>query len=136
MKQAVAGIVCVLTVVVVLAVVPDWTFWSRMLTIRDQSPVSYPGWIEPTASVAGDFHSPLPSLAPENLSLSESAIAELASYAEQLDSFALLVHHGGGIQLERYWRGMGPDDVTETYSMAKSCACALMVGIRCGGRFD
>lgn len=127
MRKAAIGSVAVLTLVVVLAVSLDWTFWSRLLTIRDQSPLSYPGWIEPTASVAGDFKSPLPLIAPDSLVLSERAMAELVSYAEQLDSFALLVHQGGGIQLERYWHGMGPDDVTETYSMAKS-VLGLMVG--------
>ena len=49
-------------------------------------------------------------------------------YADQMDSFSLIVHHRGRIQLEAYWRGLGPDDVTETYSMAKSIV-ALMFGI-------
>jgi CubicO group peptidase (beta-lactamase class C family) len=126
-KRAFSLIVAVLVLVAGLALVLDWTFWSRLLTIRDQSPVSYPGWIKPTASVAGDFRGPLPSAGPDGVALSNTGIAELTSYAEQLNSFALLVHHRGAIQLERYWHGMGPDDVTETYSMAKS-VLGLMVG--------
>ncbi len=49
------------------------------------------------------------------------------TYAETLDSFSLIVHQGAGIQFETYWHDFGPDDVTETYSMAKSVT-GLMVG--------
>lgn len=111
----------------VVAVAFDWTFWARWMAIRDQTPVTYPAWIEPTATVAGDFRSPLPSVAPETAVLSSQAVADLVAYAERVDSFALLVHQGPGIQLETYWHGLGPDDVTETYSMAKSIL-GLMVG--------
>ena len=44
----------------------------------------------------------------------------MVAYAEQLESFSLIVHHGGAIQFETYWQDFGPDSVTETYSMAKS----------------
>lgn len=105
----------------------DWTFWSRFLTIGTQTPISYPGWIAPTARVAGDFKEEIPSVFPTNRTLSDEAIGELVSYAETLESFSLIVHHAGAIQFETYWRDFGPDDVTETYSMAKS-VLGIMVG--------
>lgn len=105
----------------------DWTFWKRFASIRDQTPISYPGWISPTARVAGNFTQDLPSVAPSDRTLSDKAIAELVSYAETLDSFSLIIHQGAGIQFETYWRDFGPDDVTETYSMAKS-VLGIMVG--------
>lgn len=111
----------------IVAVAVDWTFWSRWMTVRDETAVSYPAWIDPTATVAGDYRSALPSVAPDNAVLSPQAVTELLEYAERVESFALLVHHGPGIQLETYWREFGPDDVTETYSMAKS-VLGLMIG--------
>lgn len=111
------GVICV---VVGAAVALDWTFWSRFSTIRDQTPVSYPDWIAPTARVPGNFTEDLSSASPGERTLSQEAIGELVSYAEKLDSFSLIIHQGTGIQFETYWREFGPDDVTETYSMAKS----------------
>lgn len=102
----------------------DWGYWSRLVTIREQSPVSYPAWIAPTATVPGDFREPLVQ---GEGGFSQSAIAELVAYAEATNSFSLLVYQGNTLLLERYWRGLGPDDVTETYSMAKS-VLAIMVG--------
>ena len=115
-------------VILVAAVVAiDWTFWYRFATIRDQTSVSIPGWISPTAEVEGDFREALTSVDPADRALSPGAIAELVDYAEQVDSFSLIVHHGEGIQFEAYWREFGPDDVTETLSMAKS-VLGLMFG--------
>lgn len=115
------------TVVAVAAVALDWTFWTRFLSIGTQNPVSYPQWIAPKARVAGNFTEELPSVSPSGRTLSDGAIGELVSYAESLDSFSLIVHHAGAIQFETYWRDFGPDDVTETYSMAKS-VLGIMVG--------
>lgn len=126
MKKVVLGM-CVLITVAAAAVVADWTFWNRFLTIGDQNPVSYPAWISPTATVEGDYTTELPSVDPASRALSDAAIGELVNYAEQLDSFSLIVHHAGAIQFETYWRDFGPDDVTETYSMAKS-VLGLVVG--------
>ncbi len=123
MQWFIGAVVLACTIILAL----DWTFWSRWVTIRQQTPVSYPAWIEPTAAVAGNFERELVSVPPAAGVLSAEAIAQLTAYAERVDSFALLVHQGPGIQLETYWRGFGPDDVTETYSMAKS-VLGLMIG--------
>ena len=113
-------IIAALVVLIVAAVAFDWTFWSRFITIRDQTAISLPGWISPTATVEGDFREELVTVDPADRLLSSNAIAELVDYAEQVESFSLIVHHGEAIQFEAYWREFGPDDVTETYSMAKS----------------
>ncbi|MEQ8734836.1 MAG: serine hydrolase [Rhodospirillaceae bacterium] len=110
-----------------VSVALDWTFWTRFLSIGSQTALSYPQWIAPTAKVKGKFEQELPFAQPDDRTLSDSAIAELVTYAEQHDSFSLLVHHKGQIQFETYWRDFGPDDVTETYSMAKSVT-GIMVG--------
>ena len=113
-------IIATVVVLIVVAVAIDWTFWYRFATIRDQTSVSIPGWISPTAAVEGDFREELAGVAPADRVLSPGAIAELVDYAEQVESFSLIVHHGGAIQFETYWREYGPDDATETLSMAKS----------------
>ncbi|MDG2319315.1 MAG: serine hydrolase [Rhodospirillaceae bacterium] len=113
--------------VLAAVIASDWTFWSRFMNIRDQTALSYPSWIAPTREVRGRFEEELPSVAPVDVTLTNKAITELVTYAETLDSFSLIVHRGLGIQFEAYWRGMGPDDVTETYSMAKS-VLGIMVG--------
>ena len=113
-------IITAVAVLIAAVVAIDWTFWYRFATIRDQTSISIPGWISPTATVEGDFREALVSVDPADRVLSASAIAELVDYAEQVDSFSLIVHHGEGIQFETYWREFGPDDVTETLSMAKS----------------
>ncbi|MCY3941174.1 MAG: serine hydrolase [Gammaproteobacteria bacterium] len=122
-RRVIAGVV----ILIAAAVAIDWTFWYRFATIRDQTSVSIPGWISPTATVEGDFREALSSVAPTDRVLSPGAIAELVYYAEQVESFSLIVHHGEGIQFESYWREFGPDDVTETLSMAKS-VLGLMFG--------
>ena len=122
-RRVIASVV----ILIAAAVAIDWTFWYRFATIRDQTSVSIPGWISPTATVEGDFREALSSVAPTDRVLSPGAIAELVYYAEQVESFSLIVHHGEGIQFESYWREFGPDDVTETLSMAKS-VLGLMFG--------
>ncbi len=113
-------IIAAAVILVAAAVAIDRSFWYRFATIRDQDSVSIPGWISPTATVEGNFREPLASVPPGDRVLSAGAIAELVDHAEQLESFSLIVHHGDGIQFETYWREFGPDDVTETLSMAKS----------------
>ncbi|NKB43062.1 MAG: serine hydrolase [Alphaproteobacteria bacterium] len=130
MKKVSTGLVAVVALMAALILL-DATFWNRFLTIGNQTPVTYPGWIGPTATVAGDFEHELLTADPGGRVLSDEAIAELVTYAEELDSFSLLVHHAGAIQFETYWRDFGPDDVTETYSMAKS-VLGIMIGFAVG----
>ena len=120
-------IIALIIVIAVGVIAMDWAFWSRFMAIRDQTPISYPHWISPTATVEGNFREALPVVAPGESVLSRDAIIELVTYAEQLESFSLIVHQGEGIQFETYWRDFSPDDVTETYSMAKS-VLGLMFG--------
>jgi CubicO group peptidase (beta-lactamase class C family) len=110
-----------------IAVGMDRVFWTRFVQIQGQDALSYPGWVSPTAKVEGAFTSELPSVDPNQRTFSPQAIADLVAYAEQVGSFSLIVYHRGAIQFETYWRDLGPEDVTETYSMAKS-VLGIMTG--------
>ena len=87
-----------------VAVALDWTFWTRFLTIGNQTALTYPGWIAQTAKVVGNFSEELPTTDPAGRTLSDTAIVDLVTYAEELGSFSLVVHHNGAIQFETYWR--------------------------------
>ena len=75
----------------------------------------------------GAFTAPLPAVGDAERALSDAAVQALLDYAERVESYSLIVYHAGAIQLERYWLGMGPDDITETYSAAKSIT-SIMFG--------
>ena len=49
-----------------------------------------------------------------------ASLAAAEAYAAKTQSLSLLVWRDGAIEYEKYWNGRGPDDVSETYSMAKS----------------
>lgn len=123
----------ILTVIAALAVAVasvflfDRIFWTRFLSIQDQTALSYPSWIFPTATVEGAFEAEVPSADPSAQTVSGAAIGELVTYAEDLGSFSLIVYHQGAIQFETYWEDLSQDDVTETYSMAKS-VLGIMTG--------
>ena len=100
MMRRVGQVIVAAAVVCATAVALDWTFWSRWWSIGEQDALSYPAWIKPSVIVDGGFSSALPRVDPDDVELSAEAIAELRAYAEELDSFSLLVHYGDGIQLE------------------------------------
>ena len=60
--------------------------------------------------------------------LSDSVRADLIAYAQEFDSFALLVVHEGEIELEWYREDYGRESLTQSQSMHKSLQ-ALLVGI-------
>jgi CubicO group peptidase (beta-lactamase class C family) len=100
---------------------------SRWQTIGKQTPLTIPDWLDTTEVVRGDFRGEYPHRAPTQLGITSEAIAAAETYAEKTDSASLLIWRAGAIEYERYWGGRGPDDVSETYSMAKSVT-GLAVG--------
>ena len=57
---------------------------------------------------------------PEPMPRAASALAgQSAAYAEELDSFALIVAKDGAVVAEHYWQGFGPDSRFSTASMHK-----------------
>lgn len=95
-------------------------FWSRWSSIQRQTPATLPQWVDAKETVAGRFARELPERPPAQRRIAAAALGEAAAYAGRTQTLALLVWHDGAIEFERYWQGRGPDDVSETYSMAKS----------------
>lgn len=102
-------------------------FDTRWQTIGNQTPLTLPGWLDTTEVVRGDFRGEYPHRDPAQLGITSKAIAAAETYAEKTESASLLIWRAGAIEYERYWGGRGPDDVSETYSMAKSVT-GLAVG--------
>ncbi|MBL8630936.1 MAG: serine hydrolase [Rhodospirillaceae bacterium] len=103
-------------------------FWKRWLTIKDQTPRSFPAWIDTPEVVKGGSGGPIPTAVPGTENITADALENAAAYAEQMKSLSLIVWRDGKIQLEKYWDGFGPNDRSETYSMAKSVV-GLAVGL-------
>lgn len=108
-------------------------FDARWHTIGKQTPLTMPDWLDTTELVRGDFHDEYPHRDPQQRGIALQAIVAAEQYAEKTDSASLLIWRAGAIEYERYWGGRGPDDVSETYSMAKSvtglaAGCAVASG--------
>ena len=102
-------------------------FWRRWLTIRRQTPLTMPRWLDVPERVAGRFSSELPVRVEGERHLAAAGLQQALDWAGRMQSASLLVWHDGAIELEHYWGGRGPDDVSETYSMSKS-----LVGLAIG----
>jgi CubicO group peptidase (beta-lactamase class C family) len=103
-------------------------FWTRWLTIQDQTPRTLPQWLDVRETVKGGGGTPIPVAQTFDATIAADAIAAAVDYAAQTQSLSLLVARNGKIELERYWHGATADDVSETYSMAKS-VLGLGVGL-------
>ena len=95
-------------------------FWTRWLTIKRQTPATLPAWTDATEPVRGAFRSELLLRPATGRGVSAESLAAAEAHAARMESLSLLVWRDGAIEYEKYWGGRGPDDVSETYSMAKS----------------
>lgn len=102
-------------------------FAARWGSIRVQTPLTLPGWLDVTETVQGAFRSDPPLRPAGQRRIRAEALAAAEAYAAHTDSASLLVWQDGALEYERYWGGRGPDDLSETYSMAKSVT-GLAVG--------
>ena len=102
-------------------------FWWRWSGIKRQSPASLPRWLDVTERVPGNFTTEVLRRPEAERHLSAASLDAALGWAGRMQSLSLLVWQDGALELEKYWQGRGPDDVSETYSMAKS-----MLGIAIG----
>ena len=103
----------------------NWTLLRRVLTYPDE-PITTLDWYKPLETVSGVANSTLPTEAQSKIP--HKTFKEIADYAQQQKSSALLVMHQGKLVLEKYWHGHTPTSVTNSMSMSKTIL-ALLIGI-------
>lgn len=123
-----------LLLVFVTGVFSDTLFWDRYLHaytfetfVENPFPTVerlYPQEVVPGVEDPKTF----PHAEAGNRTISSAMLDEAAAFAEASDSTSLIVSHRGVIQLERYWKGQGADQVVYSFSMHKSIV-ALLLGI-------
>jgi CubicO group peptidase (beta-lactamase class C family) len=102
------------------AVLVDWRFWYRWYTLPED-PGEWPAsYYQPTVTVPGNPGEFFPSAAAGENSIDSEALEAAAAWAEEHNSAALLVLHQGVVQLERYWRDIGPDSLFTGRAMTRS----------------
>ncbi len=123
-----------LLLVFILGIFSDVTYWDRYLHaytfetfVENPFPTAdrlYPQEAVPGAEAPMTF----PRASGPSRTISAAALDEAVAFAEQSDSTSLIVSHKGVIQLEKYWKGEGADQVVYSFSMHKSIV-ALVIGI-------
>ena len=134
MVQAVLMVVAGILLVLILGIFSDVLYWDRYLRaytfntfVENPFPTVdrlYPQETVPGAQVPITF----PHAEAASRTISSTALDEAVAFAEASDSTSLIVSHRGVIQLERYWKGKGADQVVYSFSMHKSIV-ALLLGI-------
>jgi CubicO group peptidase (beta-lactamase class C family) len=104
----------------------DWRFWYRWNTLP-QDPGEWPAsYYQPIVEMPGDQAEFFPAAEAGELSISSAALEAAAAWAEEHNSAALLVLHKGVVQLERYWRDIGPDSLFTGRAMTRSLLPPLL----------
>jgi CubicO group peptidase (beta-lactamase class C family) len=103
-------------------VAADWPFWQRVLRLA-QLPDSgeWPeSFYQPVSRIEGEARGFFPVAAADATSVDPAALEAAARWAGENESVALLVLHRGVVQLERYWQGMGPEQLFSGRAMSRS----------------
>ena len=98
----------------------DWRFWYRWNTLPED-PGEWPAsYYRPVVEVPGSPRDFFPIAKAAELTIDAGALEAAADWAGRHNSVALLVLHRGVIQLERYWRDIGPDSLFTGRAMTRS----------------
>ena len=134
MVQAAVMVVGGILFVLILGIFSDVLYWDRYLRaytfntfVENPFPTVdrlYPQETVPGAQTPVTF----PHAEAASRTISSTALDEAVAFAEESGSTSLIVSHRGVIQLERYWKGKGADQVVYSFSMHKSIV-ALLLGI-------
>lgn len=132
--KAVLMVTVGLLLVFTMAIFSDVLYWDRYLHAYTfetfvENPFPTVDRLYPQEKVPG-VEAPIafPRAQETSLTVSATALDEAIAFAEASASTSLIVSHKGVIQLERYWKGEGADQVVYSFSMHKSIV-ALLLGI-------
>ncbi len=104
----------------------DWRFWLRYLRMPD-NPVVEIDWFQPLVEVGTDQVPAMPLAEPAARAFTADSLDAATAYAQELDSYALLVVRRGQIQQEYYADEFDAERMTDSQSMHKPLV-PLMVG--------
>ena len=123
-----------LLLVFIIGIFSDTLFWDRYLNAYTfdtfvENPFPTVERLYPQEPVPGvDDPKTFPYAEAGNRTISTDALDEATAFAQESDSTSLIISHNGVIQLEKYWKGEGGDQVVYSFSMHKSIV-ALLLGI-------
>ena len=123
-----------LLLVFIIGIFSDTLFWDRYLNAYTfdtfvENPFPTVERLYPQEPVPGvDDPKTFPYAEAGNRTISTDALDEATAFAQESDSTSLIISHKGVIQLEKYWKGEGADQVVYSFSMHKSIV-ALLLGI-------
>lgn len=115
-------------IAVAAAAVNERAFLKRYFTYSGDPLVLPMSWYEPLDPIKGNADDSLPDAGMGQLTISQRALDEVATYAEEQGSQALIVIHKGVVQLEQYWNGADRNTRFNPQSMSKS-VLGLLMGI-------
>ena len=134
MVQAAVMVAGGILLVLILGIFSDVLYWDRYLRAYTfntfvENPLPTVDRLYPQETVPG-AQTPVtfPHAEAASRTISSTALDEAVAFAEESGSTSLIVSHRGVIQLERYWKGKGADQVVYSFSMHKSIV-ALLLGI-------
>ena len=107
----------------------DPWFWRRYVAFFGET--AEEGGLKPYDIVRGDNSLVLPSALHAGRTIDVAALDAAVAYAEDFDSYVVIVIHNGVIQLEWYGEGWNRDRLTESQSMHKTLM-GLAIGILIG----
>ena len=113
------GVAAAIAVLLAVLLV-DWRFWYRWYTLPED-PGEWPAsYYQPVVELPGSPREFFPAADQAELTIDTGALEAAAAWAEQHNSAALIVLHRGVVQLERYWRDIGPDSLFTGRAMTRS----------------
>ncbi|MBT4740428.1 MAG: serine hydrolase [Rhodospirillaceae bacterium] len=98
----------------------DPVFWWRMTNAPDNVFEPDPYFYWPEAVIFGPGSDFLPAANEGETSIPQADLEALASWAEERDTYALVIVHKGKVQFERYWQQGAPDAQTNGRAITRS----------------
>lgn len=104
----------------------DPVFTWRITSVPEDPYEPDPYFYWPNAVVKGDPRPFLDKAEEGETTISSLALEQMANWAEERDSTALIVIHRGSVQLERYWQGMTPETLANGRAITRSVTPMLL----------
>ena len=115
-----AGVLALLVVAVAGIYFQDPIFWKRYQLLMDHRGVlPQAGWEGSEFPVKGGEHRLFELVASSEQTISKAVLDEVSAYAEQRNSYSLLVWHNGALQFRQHYQDRDADTEIVGKSMAK-----------------